>query len=67
MRVAGLPTTDCAGITALNPSFFFFFKFLEDMSPFCGATDTPVSDFWSRLLLVSKAEWVLPYSSLVEV
>ena len=25
---------------------FFFLKFLEDMSPFCGATDTPVSDFW---------------------
>ena len=25
--------------------FFFFFKFLEDMSPFRGATDTPVLDF----------------------
>ena len=24
---------------------FFFFKFLEDMSPLCGATDTPVLDF----------------------
>ena len=24
---------------------FFFFKFLEDMSPFCGTTDTPVLDF----------------------
>ena len=24
----------------------FFLKFLEDMSPFCGATNTPVSDFW---------------------
>ena len=23
-----------------------FLKFLEDMSPFCGATDTPISDFW---------------------
>ena len=23
----------------------FFLKFLEDMSPFCGATDTPVLDF----------------------
>ena len=23
-----------------------FLKFLEDISPFCGATDTPVSDFW---------------------
>ena len=51
----------------LVPSLrFFFFKFLEDMSPFCGAIDTPVSDFWWRLLWVSKPEWVLPYSSLVE-
>ena len=37
------------------------------MSPFCGATDTPVSDFWWRLLWVSKPEWVLPYLSLAEV
>ena len=37
------------------------------MSPFCGATDTTVLDFWWHLLWVSKPEWVLPYSSLVEV
>ena len=36
------------------------------MSPFCGATDTPILDFWWRLLWVLKPEWVLPYSSLVE-
>ena len=24
----------------------YFKKFLEDMSPFCGATDNPVLDFW---------------------
>ena len=24
----------------------FFLKFLEDTCPFCGATDTPVLDFW---------------------
>ena len=36
------------------------------MSSFCGATDTPVSDFWWCLLWVSKPEWVLPYSSLAE-
>ena len=29
-----------------------FLKFLEDISPFCGATDTPVLDFW----------WCLPWS-----
>ena len=46
--------------------FCFFLKFLEDMSPFCGATDTPVSDFWWCLLWVSKPKWVLPYSSLAE-
>ena len=27
------------------------------MSPFCGATDTPVLDFWWCLLWVSKPEW----------
>ena len=32
----------------------------------CGATDTPVLDFWWRLLWVSKPEWVLPYSNLAE-
>ena len=42
---------------------FFFLKFLEDMNPFC---DTPVLEFWWRLLWVSKPEWVLPYLSLVE-
>ena len=36
------------------------------MSPFCRATDTPVSDFWWCLLWVSKPEWVLPYLSLAE-
>ena len=36
------------------------------MSPFCGATDTPILDFWWHLLWVSKPEWVLPYSSLAE-
>ena len=36
------------------------------MSPFCGATDTPILDFWWHLLWVSKPEWVLPYLSLAE-
>ena len=51
---------------SLNCPIFFFLKFLEDMSPFCGATDTPILDFWWRLLWVSKPDWVLPYSSLAE-
>ena len=29
-------------------------NFFEDISPFCGAIDTPVFDFWSRLPWVSK-------------
>ena len=29
----------------LRKYFSFFSNFLEDMSPFCGATDTPVLDF----------------------
>ena len=35
---------------------FFITKFLEDIGSFCGATDTPVLDFWWRLLWVSKPE-----------
>ena len=35
----------------------FLFKFLEDISPFCGATDTPVLDFWWCLPWVSKPGW----------
>ena len=34
-----------------------FKKKFEDISPFCGATDTPVLDFWWCLLWVSKQEW----------
>ena len=37
--------------------YTFLKIFLEDMSPFCGATDTPVLDFWWCLLWVSKPEW----------
>ena len=44
--------------TKLNAFFFFLNKFLEDMSPFCGATDTPVLDFWWRLPWVSKPGWI---------
>ena len=38
-------------ISAVN----FFKKFLEDISPFRGATDTPILDFWWRLPWVSHA------------
>ena len=37
--------------------FFFFFKIFVGHMPICGATDTPVLDFWWRLLWVSKLEW----------
>ena len=30
---------------------------VEDTSPFCGGTDTPVLDFWWCLLWVSKPKW----------
>ena len=36
--------------------FFVFQKFLEDISPFCGATDTPFMDFWWCLFWISKPE-----------
>ena len=49
------------GIDSQDPYFFhccernlFFLKHF--WSPFCGATDTPVLDWW-RLLWVSKPEW----------
>ena len=32
--------------------------FFENVSPFCGTTDTPVLDFWGRLLWVSKPAWI---------
>ena len=46
--------------------FLFFLKIFGGHESFCGATDTPVLDFWWHLLWVSKPEWVLPYLSLVE-
>ena len=43
----------------------FFFKILL-ISPFYGATDTPVLDFWWCLLWVSKSKWVI-FLHLAEV
>ena len=43
----------------ISNSLTFFKKNLEDISPFCGATDTPVLDFWWCLLWVSKPEWAV--------
>ena len=37
---------------------FFLKKFLEDMIPFCGATDSPVLDFWWLLPWVSNLGWI---------
>ena len=37
---------------------FFLLKFLEDISPFCGAADTPIMDFWWRLPWVSNPGWI---------
>ena len=36
----------------------FFKKNLEDISPFCGATDTPVLDFWWHLPWSLKPGWI---------
>ena len=35
--------------------FVFFFNFLKDTDLFRGDTNTPVMDFWSHLLWVSKS------------
>ena len=37
---------------------FLVFLFLEDNSTFCGATDTPVLDFWRHMNRVSKPWWM---------
>ena len=36
----------------------FSFKKMEDISPFCGAIDTPILDFWWHLPWVSKSKWI---------
>ena len=42
------------------PIVLFFQKknYLEDISPFRGATDTPVLNFWWRLPWVSRPGWI---------
>ena len=35
-----------------------FFLILENTCPFCGATDTPVLDFWLCLSRVSRSMWI---------
>ena len=37
---------------------FFFLKFLEDKSAFCGDTHTNILDLWWGLLWVSKQGWI---------
>ena len=45
----------CPYLQDLRPfPIFYFNNFLEDISPFCGASDTPVLDFQWRLPRVSK-------------
>ena len=42
----GVSLEDDSRSNEVKEIFFFFKKNLEDMSLFCGATDTPVLDFW---------------------
>ena len=35
-------------------TIFFFFNFLEDTSSICGATDTPISDFFPFHTVLAK-------------
>ena len=48
-------------------SAFLKKNFLEDISPFCGATDTPVLDFWWRLLWVPNSNLAGKYFCLKRV
>ena len=47
----------CTHISIHQSHIHFLKENLEDTSPFCGVTDTPVLDFWLCLLWVSKLEW----------
>ena len=50
----------CLDVLSLKwwrPFNTFLKKYLEDISPFCRVTDTPVLDFWWHLLWISKPEW----------
>ena len=48
-----------ASCLAVLVYYVFFLKFLlEDISPYCGATDTPVLVFWWHLSWVSKPGWL---------
>ena len=50
----------CCNTIAIRGKEWFcrlFKTFLDDISPFCGATDTSVLNFSWRLLWVSKIEW----------
>ena len=38
--------------------FFLSFFFFQDISTFCGTSDTPVLDFWWCLSWVSKPRWI---------
>ena len=38
--------------------YIFLYNFLENTSPFCGATNAPVLHFWWRLPLVAKPGWI---------
>ena len=40
----------------VDESESFFFKYFDHINPFCGVTDTPVSDFCRCLLWISKRE-----------
>ena len=60
VMMPGWWSVDSSSLTKVFLIWSFFFhliSFLEDISPFCRATDAPVLDFWWRLLWVSKPEW----------
>ena len=52
------PDGHCSGWYVSYWNAFLFFKKWEDISAFCGATDTPVLDFWWCLPFVSKSKWI---------
>ena len=61
------PKSSSLSFATTWPEFLLLYleKSFGDISPFSGATDTPVLDFWWRLLWVSKSGWILSLACFV--
>ena len=57
----GLSRLICQILCKIAIHLWEHFFYLEDISPFYVATDTPILDFWKCIHWVSKPEWVASF------